>query len=167
MSPPPINKRAIARQATSAVAFEHVPPDTDDPLLNFEPYIHKRPRRNSITPDLQRAFVSHLAVTGIVKSAAVHIGRSCEALYKLREKPGAEGFAEAWDAAIDWGILRLEDCAMERAIAEGISNPHANSMIAFVLMWRSLRMVPEGHVVPGHWLYERIRREVEQELGIV
>jgi hypothetical protein len=44
-------------------------------------------------PALDAAVVD--AVTGIVKSAAVHIGRSLEALYKLRARPGAEGFAAA------------------------------------------------------------------------
>ncbi len=160
-------KTATPRQATSAVAYEHEPPCPDDPLLQFTPVPHSRPRRNSITPDLQRRFIAHLAATGIVQSAARHIGKSMEALYKLRQRPGAEEFCAAWDEAIDWGILRLEDCAIERAMAEGLSNPRANSMIAFVLRWRSLRMVPEGHVVPGHWLYERIRREVlaEREAG--
>ncbi len=162
-SPPPKNKRKIPRQATSAVAFEGEPPDPDDPLLNFTPVPHVAPRRNSITPDLQREFIARLATTGIVKQAARHIGKSLEALYKLRARPGAEEFAAAWDKALDWGVLRLEDCAMERAIAEGLSNLHANSMLAFVLRWRSLRMVPESHVVPGHWLYERIRREVLAE----
>lgn len=161
------NKRAIPRQATSAVAFVGDEPEDDDPLLNFAPYLHEQPRSNSITPERQRAFIAQLAATGIVKQAATHIGKSIEALYKLRQRPGAEGFAAAWDAALDYGIWRLEDCAMERAIAEGLSNPRANSMLAFVLNWRSLRMVPEGHVVPGHWLYDRIRREVIAELGIV
>ncbi len=161
------NKRQIARQATSAVAFEHAPPDPDDPLLSFAPYIHMQPRRNSITPDLQRHFVAHLAVTGIVKQAARHIGKSIEALYKLREKPGAEDFARAWDEALDWGVYRLEDCAMERAIAEGLSNLRANSMLAFVMTWRSLRLIPESHIVPGHWVYDRIREDVITELGIV
>ena len=39
-----------------------------------------------------------------------------EALYKLRARPGAEGFSAAWEAAIDRGILRLEDCAVELAL---------------------------------------------------
>lgn len=33
-----------------------------------------------------------------------------EALYRLRAKPGAEGFAAAWDAALEHGVQRLEDC---------------------------------------------------------
>lgn len=83
----PKNKRAIPRQATSAVAYEAGPPSPDDPLLSFTPVPHARPRSNSITPDLQRAFIAHLAATGIVQSAARHIGKSMEALYKLRQRP--------------------------------------------------------------------------------
>ncbi|MGQ7829454.1 hypothetical protein [Altererythrobacter sp. Z27] len=110
------NKRRTPRQATSAVAFEHAPPPPGDPLLAFQPFIHAQPRRNSITPDLQRQFIAHLAATGIVSSAARRIGRSMEALYKLRHRPGAEGFAAAWDRAVDRGVQRLEDTALARAI---------------------------------------------------
>ena len=39
-----------------------------------------------------------------------------EALYKLRNRPGAEEFRAAWDAAVDRGVMRLEDCALARAI---------------------------------------------------
>lgn len=167
-APPKRNKRAIPRQATSEVAWEFEPAviTDEDPLLDFAPYLHSRPRRNSITPDLQRAFVAHLAVTGIVASAAVHIGRSLEALYKLRARPGAEGFAEAWDEALGWGVLRLEDCAMERALAEGLSNTRANSMLAFVIRHQYARYVDARYVKPGHWLYEQVRAEVLAEMGI-
>lgn len=159
------NKRATPRQATSEVAWEFEPAviAADDPLLAFAPYRHSRPRRNSITPDLQRAFVAHLAATGIVKAAAVHIGRSLEALYKLRARPGAEGFAAAWDEALRWGVLRLEDCAIERALAQGFSNPRANSMLAWVLQYRGSMRVEASAVVPGHWLYEDIRAQVLSE----
>ncbi|WP_231680594.1 hypothetical protein [Citromicrobium sp. WPS32] len=34
-----------------------------------------------------------------------------EVLYKLRAKAGAEGFAAVWDAALERGVQRLEDCA--------------------------------------------------------
>lgn len=160
------NKRAIPRQATSEVAWEFEPAviSEEDPLLAFAPYLHTQPRRNSITPDLQRAFVAHLAATGIVKSAAAHIGRSLEALYKLRAKPGAAGFAAAWDEALEWGVLRLEDCAMERALAEGLSNPRANSMLCWVLQHRNDHMVDSRLVKPGHWLYEKIRVDVLEAL---
>jgi hypothetical protein len=167
-SPPPTkrNKRAIPRQATSAVAFEFVDLDLpdDDPLLDFLPYCHKQPRSNAILPDVQRAFILALAETGIVKAAAARVGKSLEALYKLREKPGTEDFRRAWDEALGWGVLRLEDCAMERALAEGLSNPRANSMLCWVLQHRNDHMVDSRLVKPGHWLYEKIRVDVLEEM---
>ena len=101
---------------TSRTAFSAPPPEPGDPLLGFAPYLHTAPRRNSITPDRQRAFIAALAASGIVTQAAREIGASLEALYKLRNQPGAAGFAAAWELAIDRGIARLEDCALERAL---------------------------------------------------
>lgn len=169
-SPPPretllVNKRKHERQATSRVAFEEMLIPDDDPLLDFLPYCHKRPRSNAITPDVQRAFIYQLAATGIVKQAATKVGKSLEALYKLRAKPGAADFRRAWDEALEWGRLRLEDCAMERAIHDGVHNPRANSMICFVIKHRSHHMVDARFVKPGHWLYERIRYEITGEWG--
>ena len=98
------------------MAFQGDEPGADDPLLQFEPYVHKAPRRNSITRDKQVKFVMALAATGVVTQAAREVGVSLEALYKLRNKPGAQEFAGAWEAAVDRGMARLEDCALERAI---------------------------------------------------
>lgn len=167
--PPPlkVNKRATPRQATSAAAYEFAYLDLPDehPLLGFAPYLHTAPRANSITPDVQRAFVLHLAQTGIVVAAAKRVGKSMEALYKLRARRGAEGFAKAWDEALAWGVMRLEDCAMERALNDGLYNPHANSMLCFVLAHRKRHMVDSRLVKPGHWLYESIRYELTGEVG--
>lgn len=135
----------------------------DDPLLDFRPYCHKVPRGNSITPDVQRAFIYELALTGIVKQAATKVGKSIEALYKLRDRPGAADFRRAWDEALEWGRPRLEDCAMERAIHAGAHNPRANSMICFVIKHRSRHMIDARFVKPGHWLYEQIRYEITSE----
>ena len=85
-------------------------------MLAFEPYRHRAPRSNSITPARQVRFVMALAATGIVTQAAREVGVSLEALYRLRAMPGAQGFAAAWEAALDRGMARLEDCALERAI---------------------------------------------------
>ena len=157
------NHRATPRQATSAVAYTAEPPDPDDPLLDFEPVPHSRPRRNSITPDLQREFIAHLAATGIVTSAARHIGKSMEAIYKLRERPGAEGFRAAWDEALAWGTERLEDCALERALAQGTWNPRGDALIMSVLAYRRRDWVDVTDLEPGHPVYDYIQREVEEE----
>jgi len=150
-------------------------PDDDDPLLAFVPAPHTHPRRNSITGDRQRAFVAHLAATGIVAEAAGHIGASLEALYKLRHKPGAEGFAAAWDEAVDRGVLRVEHGALQRAI-EGVERPvvsggkllgtcrvHNEALVMFVLRQRQpgrYGTTPKQELRPGHPEYERIRGEL-------
>jgi hypothetical protein len=101
---------------TSRTAFKGEKPDRGDPLLSFRPYRHKVPRGNLITPDKLVAFIAELAATGVVTQAARAIGVSLEALYKLRYRKGAEGFVKAWEMALDRGIARLEDCALERAM---------------------------------------------------
>ena len=168
------NKRAIPRQATSAVAIEGPPPDASDPLLDFTPVPHKRPRRNSITPDLQRAFIAHLAATGIVTAAARHIGKSMEAIYKLRARPGAEGFRAAWDAAIDRGVSRLEATALTRAIAGeermvvsagkvlGHEVRHNEALVMFFLRGRLPHRY--GTKVDVEALREELRAELREEV---
>lgn len=159
--------RATPRQATSAVAFVAHPPSEDDPLLGFAPYLHKRPRSNSITPDRQRQFVATLAATGIVTQAARSIGKSLEALYKLRARPGAEGFAAAWDEALRHGVARLEDCALERALSSDPSSAgwdaSGNGLLCFLLRQRSVFKVDERDLRPGHPVYDRLRAEWEAE----
>ena len=164
--------RQTPRQATSAVAHVAPVPEDGDPLLDFAPYLHKQPRRNSISPALQRDFVATLAATGIVTQAARSIGKSMEALYKLRNKPGAEGFAAAWDAALERGVQRLEDSALARAIkgtpvwkSDGdgglitYGTRHNEALVMFFLRNRRPERYSE-HIRPGHPVYERIRGEV-------
>jgi hypothetical protein len=151
------------------------PPADHDPLLGFAPAPHVAPRKNSITAERQRAFVAHLAASGIVAEAARHIGASLEALYKLRHKPGAEEFAAAWDAAVERGILRIEHGALQRAI-EGVERPmvssgkllgwyrvHNEALVLFLLRQRlpaAYGSVPSQTLRPGHPEYERIRNEI-------
>ena len=161
---------------TSATAFVAAPPDADDPLLQFAPYLHPHPRRNSITPAKQRAFIATLAATGIVTQAARSIGVSLEALYKVRRLAGAEGFAAAWEAALDHGVARLEDCALALAI-EGEEVPivsggamlgtwrtHHFGFIRFMLAQRRGGRFTDGSgsyaaLVPGHPAYDRLKAE--------
>ena len=152
---------------TSRTAFSAAEPEDDDPLLRFAPYLHPAPRGNSITPERQRAFVAALAASGIVTQAARRIGASLEALYKLRQRPGAEGFAAAWDEALRHGLARLEDCALERALAGDrlgeAWEPSGNGMLCFLLRQRSQFRVDWRDLVPGHPVYDRLRAEWEAE----
>lgn len=45
-----------------------------------------------------------------------------EGAYQLRLAPGSESFRKAWEAALDFGVQRLEDIALERAM-EGVLEP--------------------------------------------
>lgn len=171
---PPACTRATPRQGTSYMAYRHEPLDPGDPLLGFRPVMHKRPRRNSITPARQRAFIASLAECGIVTQAARSIGASMEALYKLRNWPGAEEFRAAWDAAVDRGVMRLEDTALARAIEGeermvvsggklmGYETRHNDQLVMFFLRnRRGARYAPDWRSIrPGHPLYEKIKAEV-------
>jgi len=173
---PLVCKSARPSRRTSAAAFSAEPPEPDDPLLAFAPYVHKAPRRNSITPERQRAFIAALAASGIVTQAARSIGASLEALYKLRALPGAEGFAAAWEAAIERGLDRLEDCALELALRGeelpivsggkllGSYRKHNFAHIRFVLSQRRAQRYgadPAAHRAPepGTQAYERLRAQ--------
>ncbi|MCK0127993.1 hypothetical protein [Erythrobacter sp. F6033] len=167
--------RKTKRQATSAVAYTADPPAPDDPLLEFAPVPHTHPRRNSITADLQREFIAHLAATGIVTAAARHIGKSMEALYKLRARAGSEGFRAAWDAAIDRGVSRLEAGALTRAIEGeermvvssgkvlGTEVRHNEALVMFFLRGRLPHRYGKGDLVPGHPDYEALKSRLRAE----
>ena len=167
----------MPRQATSAVAYRGTEPEDDDPLLGFAPYLHPAPRSNSITPGRQRRFIATLAATGIVNQAARSIGKSMEALYKLRARPGAQGFAAAWDEALERGMHRLEDCALERAL-KGTPTPIVsggqllgtwdkpdNNLLRFLLQHRKSDRYGAQKMAPGHPIYESIRKEIVAEQG--
>ena len=172
---PPACTRATPRQGTSYMAFRREALDPDDPLLGFKPVPSKdkKPRHNAITPARQRAFILALAESGIVTQAARQIGASTEALYRLRNKAGGEEFSAAWDAAIDRGIMRLEDTARARALQGeerivasggklmGYETRYNDNLIMFFLRnRRGERYAPDWRALkPGHPLYERIAAE--------
>jgi len=107
-------------------------PDTTDPqqptsaraatLPAFTPVPRKKQRHNGWTPERQRLFIEALADTGSVKSAARSVGLTPESAYYLRRQPGAEQFRKAWEAALDIGVQRIEDVAMDRAL-NGVDQP--------------------------------------------
>ncbi len=70
----------------------------------------------------QRIFIEHLADTGSVTAAATQVDMSVNSCYALRRAPGAEQFAAAWTAAVQSGVTRLADLALERAM-NGVEVP--------------------------------------------
>jgi len=97
--------RQIAGKADVSAAFgDHSQAATGEPpppFLAFTP-APVRARRDGWTPDRQRRFILHLARGCGVDEAARLVGRSRQTAYALRARARAEGFAGAWDAAIDF-----------------------------------------------------------------
>jgi hypothetical protein len=57
-------------------------------------------RADGWTPARQADFVGYLAETRSVIAACRRVGMGRESAYRLRKRPGAAGFAAAWDAAL-------------------------------------------------------------------
>jgi hypothetical protein len=70
-------------------------------FLRFTP-VPLRARRDGWPPVLQRRFILNLARGMGASEAARSVGRSRQSVYALRDRPGAEAFARAWDRAIEF-----------------------------------------------------------------
>lgn len=90
----------------------------DDPTrhIPFTPVPRLRLRRRGWSYARQRAFIFALSRCGSVARAARAVGMSPRGAYLLLDAPGAEGFAAAWDMAIDEGIERVRADALQRAL---------------------------------------------------
>ncbi|MDJ0977924.1 MAG: hypothetical protein QNI87_05250 [Erythrobacter sp.] len=91
-------------------------------LPDFAPVPRRCARHDGWTPERQRAFIEALADTGSVSAACKAVDMSTVGAYYLRRQPGAQSFREAWQKALDLGVERLEDVAMERGI-HGVEEP--------------------------------------------
>ena len=91
-------------------------------IPDFSPVPRQRNRHDGWTPQRQRAFIEALARTGSVSHAAAEINMATESAYQLRLHPKGESFRKAWEAALDFGVQRLEDIALERAM-NGVLEP--------------------------------------------
>ncbi|MBO6526242.1 hypothetical protein [Erythrobacter sp.] len=129
------------------------PPST---LPAFTPVPRKKDRSNGWKPHVQRAFIEALADTGSVAAACRMVRRSTHGAYHLRRQPGAEEFAAAWEAAVDLGMRRIEDTAMDRAL-NGVEVPvysygklvgtrtvHNDRLLMFTLRNRAPERFAEG-----------------------
>lgn len=85
-------------------------------LPPFAPVPRAKDRANGWKPEVQRQFIEALAETGSVKSAARRVNRAEVGAYLLRRHPEAAEFRKAWDIALDIGMRRIEDVAMDRAL---------------------------------------------------
>lgn len=101
--------------------MEQIAPQTPAPLLAdsclaFIPVTGQRNRADGWTPETQQCFIRALEAMGSVGRAAKAVGMGRRSAYRLRERPGAESFSEAWDRALSMGRMRQFDYAMDRAL---------------------------------------------------
>jgi hypothetical protein len=92
-----------------------------DPLA-FTPVALERAHHNGWSPRRQRDFIAAMAAMGTVLHAARAVGMTKQSAYSLRNRPGAESFAAAWDVALQMGYDEAFGQAMARAI-HGITTP--------------------------------------------
>ncbi|WDA40462.1 hypothetical protein [Erythrobacter sp. BLCC-B19] len=85
-------------------------------LPAFTPVPRQCARHDGWTPERQRSFIEALADLGSVEAAARAVDMSSVGAYYLRRQPGAEEFRAAWEAALQLGVQRIEDVAMDRAL---------------------------------------------------
>lgn len=91
-------------------------------IPRFTPVPRETKRHDGWTEERQRRFIEALADTGSVSAACKAVDMSTVGAYQLRRQHGADSFREAWAAALDLGVQRLEDIAMERAL-NGVEEP--------------------------------------------
>jgi hypothetical protein len=98
------------------------PEKLDDHPYRFVPVPRAASRRDGWSSDRQHAFIAALARVPSVAKAAASVGMTARSAYRLRGAKGAEAFAVAWDDALEIGIWRTRDTAIERAI-DGVAVP--------------------------------------------
>jgi hypothetical protein len=81
-----------------------------------------RGRHDGWTPLRQHDFIAALAESGCVAEACAAVRMSAVSAYKLRARPDASAFRQAWDVALDYAIRRLGDAALSRAL-HGVARP--------------------------------------------
>lgn len=89
---------------------------------DFDP-VPVRERHDGWTRERQAEFIAALGETGCVTDSCRRVGMSIESAYRLRRRFDARSFRLAWDAALDYGIRRLSDAVLSRAIY-GVPVPH-------------------------------------------
>ncbi len=71
----------------------------------------------------QGDFIGRLAETGSVAEAARWVGMSRQSAYELRTRPGAEGFAAAWDVALGLPLRKVTVSDLSRLAYDGTIRP--------------------------------------------
>lgn len=130
-------------------------------LPPFTPVPRQCARHDGWTPERQRGFIEALADTGSVDAACKAVNMSTVGAYHLRRQPGAGPFRAAWERALQLGVQRVEDVAMDRAL-NGVEEPlysygkligtrrkYNDRLLMFILRNRAPDRFAEGKRVSG------------------
>ena len=93
--------------------FSPASADSTHEPIPFDPVMLAR-RHNGWSSKRQAQFLQALEHLGAVTAAARAVGMTARSAYALRERPGAESFAAAWDVSLDMGRDRLFEIAVSR-----------------------------------------------------
>jgi hypothetical protein len=112
-----VDRHNISAQAlpadVPAAPGDQDPPTPPPPKFDIAP---TRKRNAGWTADRQRRFIEHLALTGHVGEACAVVGVASSSAYRLKNKPGAESFSRAWDAALRLATTRMAAIVVDRAL---------------------------------------------------
>ena len=108
-------------------------------IPQFHP-VPVRPRGDGWTPERQAHFIGMLAQTRSVLAAARAVGMGRESAYRLRARPGAAGFAAAWDAALGQPHKRV-DLASAKATGLPPEVRFASGLLQVVMYAGRLRAI--------------------------
>ena len=75
-----------------------------------------RARHDGWTPARQQAFIAALAETACVAEATAAVGMTPKSAYRLRARPEAAAFRQAWAVALDFAVQRVAEAAIGRAL---------------------------------------------------
>lgn len=109
-----MSKQARRRQHRPTVASNPAAP-------SFTP-VPVRARHDGWTAVRQAALIRALADTANVEEACAAVGMSPRSAYTLKSRSDAASFRQAWDAALDYGVHRLADAMLGRAM-HGVATP--------------------------------------------
>jgi hypothetical protein len=109
-----------------------------------------RKRHKGWTAERQRKFIEHLALTGAVGEACAIVGVASSSAYRLRDRAGADSFAQAWDAALQLSPTRLSSIGLDRAINGRVERFYKNGELVmerrmpsdYLLTWFLSRLDP-------------------------
>ena len=133
-------KLKVVEQVADIVPAPQIP--------DFDP-APTRKRNAGWTAERQRKFIEHLALTGHVGEASAVVGVASSSAYRLKHKPGAESFSNAWDAALRLAATtRLPAIAFDRALNGRVERFYKDGELVME------RRIPSDYLLT--WLLSRL-----------